>query len=177
LKIGRLIQGVTILFVFSAFACCQTPAGRSFVSGGRYQVAGTFSHVLTDETYVNAKTLNGWTASFSAPIIPLLRADIEAGDYYGGPHGSMKSVLVGPRFGAQINRFQPFVRGLFGVSHTAGVTPLTIAAGGGLDMILTEHISLRLLQVDYYRLHGGGAPDGADYLRMGFGVAYEFGSR
>jgi hypothetical protein len=31
--------------------------------------------------------------------------------------------------------------------------------------------------MDYYRLYGGGAKNGADYLRIGFGVAYEFGSR
>ena len=112
-----------------------------------FEIAATYTHVLTDNTYVNTPTL------------------------------LMKSLLGGPQVGFRLYSFQPFVRGLFGVSHTARATPFAIAAGGGISMDITDHLALRLLQMDYYRLHGGGAPDGADYLRIGFGIAYEFGSR
>ena len=158
------------------FAQSPLPTGKAVSSYHPFEIAATYTHVLTDNTYVNTPTLNGWTASASAPVLPLIKATVEIGDYY-GPHTSMKSFLGGPQVGFRLYRFQPFVRGLFGVSHTAGATPFTIAAGGGINMDITDHLALRLLQMDYYRLHGGGAPDGADYLRIGFGVAYEFGSR
>jgi len=159
-----------------AFAQSPLPTATAYGSYHPFEVAGTFTHVLTDGTYVNGPTLNGWTASASAPVLPLIKATVEVGDYYGN-HTSMKSFLGGPQVGLRIYRFEPFVRGLFGVSHAPGATPFTIAAGGGINMELTDHIALRLLQMDYYRLYGGGAKNGADYLRIGFGVAYEFGSR
>ena len=171
------------LFLLATISCCsygyaqsQMPTARGVSSYHPFEIAATFTHVLTDQTYVNAPTLNGWTVSASAPVLPLIKATAEVGDYY-GPHGSLKSFLGGPQLGFRLYRFQPFVRGLFGVSRTSGATPFTMVGGGGIDMALTDHFALRLLQMDYYRLHGGGAPDGADYLRVGFGIAYEFGSR
>jgi hypothetical protein len=49
-----------------------------------------------------------------------------------------------------------------------------VAAGGGVDVPWTNHIRIRALQCDYYRLFGGSYPS-ADYLRIGFGVTYAFG--
>ena len=164
----------SISYPYSGFA--QTPTGRAFSSYHPFEVAATYTHVLTDGTYVGVPTLNGWTASLSGPVLPLIKATVQIGDYY-GRHNSMKSILGGGQFGFRVYRFEPFIRGLVGVSHTSGATPFTIAAGGGLNMGLTDHITLRLLDMDWYRLHGGGATNGADYLRVGFGVAYEFGSR
>jgi hypothetical protein len=162
--------------IHRAVAQSPLPTATGPGSNHPFEVAGTFTHVLTDGTYVDTATLNGWTASASAAVFPLVKATVEIADYYGN-HTSMKSFLGGPQVGFRIYRFEPFVRGLFGVSHAPGATPFTIAAGGGINMELTDHIALRLLQMDYYRLYGGGAKNGADYLRIGFGVAYEFGSR
>jgi hypothetical protein len=171
---------VYLLLVAILFCTCsgfaQSPAGRAFSSYHPFEVAATYTHVLTDDTYVGVPTLNGWTVSASAPVLPLIKATAQVGDYYGG-HTSMKSFLVGPQLGFRVYRFEPFIRGLFGISHTSGSTPFTIAAGGGLNMPITDHVTLRLLDMDWYGLHGGGASNGADYLRVSFGVAYEFGSR
>ena len=51
-----------------------------------------------------------------------------------------------------------------------------IAAGGGLNFLLTDHVALRALQADYYRPLGGFYHS-ADFLRLGFGISYQFGSR
>jgi hypothetical protein len=174
---NRVLIVVSALLAFAIPGFAQSPAGKAFSSSYHpYEIAATYTHVLTDNTYVGTETLNGWTASFSAPVLPLLKATAQIGDYHGRV-ASMKSFLGGVQAGFHIYRFQPFIRVLAGISHAPGATPFTMAGGGGVNMAITDHIDLRLLDMDYYRLHGGGAPDGADYLRIGFGIAYEFGSR
>jgi opacity protein-like surface antigen len=136
--------------------------------------------MLTDGSFGRALSLNGFTASGSANVISIGQVTAEVGGYYGKGIRLM-SFLAGPQATFHIYRFQPFVRGLFGVSHTTVGSvgkgnSFTIAAGGGLNFELTDQIAIRALQVDYYRPYGGPYKN-ADFLRMGFGVNYEFGSR
>jgi outer membrane immunogenic protein len=91
--------------------------------------------------------------------------------------------LFGPRvyFHAH-GRVYPFVQGLFGAERfSAGVTGVgsassnafATALGGGADVTLTRHVSLRALQVDYLYTHFGGASQNS--LRFQSGIVWRIG--
>jgi opacity protein-like surface antigen len=76
----------------------------------------------------------------------------------------------------------PFVQALFGGERfSAGATGLgsassnafAMAAGGGADVTLTRHVSLRAIQVDYLYTHFGGT--GQNNLRIQSGLVWRFG--
>ena len=91
--------------------------------------------------------------------------------------------LVGPRaYFHPHGRVYPFVQALFGGERfSAGVTGVgsassnafATALGGGADVTLTRHISLRALQVDYLYTHFGGASQ--NNMRLQSGIVWRFG--
>jgi opacity protein-like surface antigen len=171
---------LVVFSVSSCFCVAQSPAAKGVLSSRPYEAAATFAHMATDGSLGGRVGLNGFTASLSAGVMPSVQATAEIGGYYG--HSiSLMSLLGGPQVGFHIYRFQPFVRGLFGLSHTSinshGYgTAFTIAAGGGLNYPLTDQLAIRALQVEYFRPYGGGYHS-ADFLRVGFGISYRFGTR
>ncbi len=91
--------------------------------------------------------------------------------------------LFGPRayFHAH-GRINPFVQGLFGDERlSAGFTGVGsgstsafgMALGGGADVTLTRHVSLRALQFDYLYTHFGGASQNS--FRLQSGIVYRIG--
>ncbi|HWY69711.1 MAG TPA: hypothetical protein VNX88_13660 [Terriglobales bacterium] len=180
MRLGRRWPAL-VMFIFSCcFGIAQTPTARGMMSYHPYEAAGTFAHIATDGSFGTSVGLNGFTGSLTADVLPFVRATGEVGGYYG--HGiSLTSFLAGPQVGLHIYRFEPFVRGLFGISHTsinssAFGNSFTVAAGGGLNYSLTDHLAIRAIQVEYFRPYGGGF-HAADFLRVGFGVSYQFGTR
>lgn len=180
MRLGRRCPAILVFILASRFVVAQSPTARGISSYHPYEASATFAHMVTDGSYGGRIGLNGFTASVSAGVMPLVQATGEVGGYYG--HGiSLTSFLGGPQVGFHIYRFQPFVRGLFGVSHTSINSrgfgnSFTIAAGGGLNFPLTDQLAIRALQVDYFRPYGGGYSS-ADFLRVGFGISYQFGTR
>jgi outer membrane immunogenic protein len=94
------------------------------------------------------------------------------------------SYLFGPRiyFPMTRGRVFPFVQALFGGERfSAGVSGLgsassnafAMAAGGGADVTLSRHLTLRAVQVDYLYTHFGGASQ--NNLRLQSGIVYRFG--
>ena len=180
MRLGRSWLRLVVFTFVSCFGIAQSPAARGMMSYHPYEASATFAHMATDGSFGGRVGLNGFTGSISAGVMPLVQATGEVGGY--GGHGvSLTSLLGGPTVGFHIYRFQPFVRGLFGVSHTsinsrALGNSFTIAAGGGLNYFLTDQLAVRALQVDYFRPYGGGYHS-ADFLRVGFGITYQFGTR
>jgi outer membrane immunogenic protein len=91
--------------------------------------------------------------------------------------------LFGPRvyFHAH-GRIFPFVQALFGGERlSAGLTGVgsqssnafATAVGGGADVTLTRHVSLRALQVDYLYTHFGGASQ--NNFRLQSGIVWRIG--
>jgi len=111
--------------------------------------------------------------------------------------GSVYSYMLGPRLSFRNNsRFTPFAQALFGgvhasdvtVSNCAGVgcTPLpaqdtfAMTAGGGLDIALTRHVSLRTVQAEYMMTRfsdvNTGASNSQNDLRLSTGLLFRFGN-
>lgn len=180
MSVGNRCLAMVMVAFISCFCVAQSPTAKGMMSYHPYEATATFAHMATDGSYGTAVGLNGFTGSITADVMPFVRATGEIGGYYG--HGvSLTSFLAGPQVGFHIYRFDPFIRGLFGISHTSINSrgfgnSFTVAAGGGLNYQFTDQIAIRALQVEYFRPYGGGYR-AADFLRIGFGVSYQFGTR
>jgi outer membrane protein OmpA-like peptidoglycan-associated protein/opacity protein-like surface antigen len=111
--------------------------------------------------------------------------------------GNVFSYMFGPRLSFRHERFTPFAQALFGGIHASEVTldgcsgigcaPLpsensfAMTAGGGLDVNLTPHIALRLIQAEYamtrFRNPTSIAVGRATQndLRLSVGIVFRFG--
>jgi opacity protein-like surface antigen len=91
--------------------------------------------------------------------------------------------LFGPRmYFHSHGRVFPFVQALVGAERlSAGVTgmgsnstnALALTAGGGADVTLTRHVSLRLIQVEYLYTHFSSASQNS--FRLQSGIVWRFG--
>ena len=112
--------------------------------------------------------------------------------------GTAFSYLFGPRFSYRNgSRFTPFIQVLAGGIHASpvtvancsgsGCTPLpaqsafAMMGGGGLDIRLTHHLSLRAVQAEYMMTRFASVPSGASAsqndLRLSSGLVFRFGGK
>src|SRR3954464_10498551 len=178
----RYALGLTVISItHCVVAQSQIPTARGMTSDHRYEVAATYSHVLTDGSFGRPNLgMNGFAASMTAGVLPLFQLTGDVGAYSRSGI-SLKSFLGGPQLGFHLYRFQPFIHVLAGISHTTVNSQnrgnaFTVAAGGGLNVPITPHVAIRALQAEYYRPFGGFYKS-ADFLRLGFGLSYQFGVR
>jgi hypothetical protein len=102
--------------------------------------------------------------------------------------------LYGPRFTLALPRIHPFVHALFGTVHGVGIAPIPLAPcttqgcpgfnvsenavgmafGGGLNVRATNHIWLRLVQVDYLRAQFTN--NSQNDTRISAGLVFRFGN-
>jgi outer membrane immunogenic protein len=101
---------------------------------------------------------------------------------------TLTSYLFGPRYSfAPAKHFVVFGQLLLGGVHASGAlapggsgitgssNAFAMAAGGGLDIVLTRHFAIRAAQVDYYFTHfKNGTTDHQNNLRVAAGVVLRF---
>ncbi|HUY12428.1 MAG TPA: hypothetical protein VMX16_02205 [Terriglobia bacterium] len=156
---------------------------------------------LNANPYNSRFSLNGWDASFTGFLTSWFGAEADFSDHYGSSPLSPRFVprftyLFGPHVSFRIiPRVTPFVHVLAGeTSGSAAGLPLgapcikglpcpgaaTITqtsfagvVGGGLDVKLTRHISVRVIQADYLftNFSGGHQND----TRISAGVVFTLG--
>lgn len=102
---------------------------------------------------------------------------------------TLTSYLFGPRYTfRKVGPVQPFGQVLLGGAHASGseapgsnglpgsANAFAATVGGGLNLGLTHHWSLRLIEADYYLTHfGNGSNDHQNNLRIGAGIVFRFG--
>jgi len=100
---------------------------------------------------------------------------------------TLTSFLGGLRYSRHHNRLAPFGQVLLGGAHASGeLTPnasglagsengFAMTAGGGLDVTLSHHFSLRAVQADYFltRFQNSGN-DSQNNFRIGAGIVFHF---
>ncbi len=100
---------------------------------------------------------------------------------------TLTSFLGGPRYSWRRGKLAPFAQVLLGGAHgSGGLTPdsagndgssnvFAMAAGGGLDIALTRHFSLRAVQADYLLTRFNNAVnDQQNNFRIGAGIIFRF---
>jgi opacity protein-like surface antigen len=166
----------------------------------RYEIAGTYDYIsfrpgspFTDFntqggaasfTY-NASKWLGLTGEFAGydfkrSLFPLTGSTTET-------DGGMVSYLFGPRLNwRKFDYFVPFAEFLVGGAHadveltgTGSQSAFALAAGGGVDMVLTKNFAWRVAQLDYFATTFSGPALGAsarqNSFRAGTGLVFRFG--
>lgn len=101
--------------------------------------------------------------------------------------GGITTYLFGPRLNLRrFDHFVPFAQILFGGAHggqqltgTKGQSAFALAAGGGVDVVITDYLAWRFVELDYLQTNFSGTALGAsgrqDSFRVGTGIVLRFG--
>jgi outer membrane protein OmpA-like peptidoglycan-associated protein/opacity protein-like surface antigen len=180
-----------------AAAADSRPPGRLVP---RYEIAGMYDYVnfrpgspftnfntqggAASFTY-NASKWLGLTGEFAGydfkrSLFPLTGSTTET-------NGGMVSYLFGPRLNwRKFDYFVPFAEFLVGgaradveLTGTGSQSAFALAAGGGVDMVLTKNFAWRVAQLDYFMTNFSGPALNAtarqNSFRAGTGLVFRFG--
>jgi opacity protein-like surface antigen len=139
----------------------------------------SFINVHPELPPISSYNINGGGAGIVFNATPILGIKAEFMDYTGGGgaqlrahgfngnvSGNLFTYLFGPQLKRHSGRFQPFGEALFGAGHSGAYASIynsihgvagagnsnnafAMELGGGLDIPLTPHVSIRPAEVDY----------------------------
>lgn len=164
-----LILGVLILLPAWPVLAQETPKAELF---GGYEYlhvnpGGTGCHGGGGNVAYNFNNWIGGVADFAVCKETGARSGLHDVNYLFGPRVSYRS------YGS----FTPFAQVLFGDQHEAGggaaIDTFAMTLGGGADYKFTEHVSVRLIQVEYLYTHFGGVRQ--NNARIEAGIVYRWG--
>jgi len=174
----------------------------------KFEVAGLFQYVNFCPCNTPNFNSLGASGSFAYNANKWLGLTAEVGGYhfnrriYGTPvqnpdgtvtypqesiSGSFETYLFGPRINFRhFDHFVPFVEVLFGAAHsglqltgTTAQSSFALAAGGGVDVVLTRNLVWRFMEADYLMTNFTGTQVAADgrqnNFRIGSGVVLRWG--
>lgn len=136
------------------------------------ELFGGYAFARFDNGGGTASNLSGAMGSFGWNLRPWLQIVADS-SYNVVTISGVKNVLYGNHYGPRVfwrarSRWgvTPFVEGLIGgtradtstsgaTGYTTSVNTISYKAGGGLDIKPSRHVSIRLLDVDYYRTSFG----------------------
>jgi outer membrane protein OmpA-like peptidoglycan-associated protein len=179
-------------FPADAKSDADTPPGRITP---RFEVAGMFNYANFNPGGDFSSFNNfGGSGAFAWNVSPWLGLAEEVGGLsYNRSingvtlHGGITTILIGPRLNVRkFNYFVPFAEFLLGGAHagpqmtgTSDQSSFALAAGGGVDIVLTKNVVWRFAEIDYLMTNFSGVNVGGsarqDNLRLGSGIVLRFG--
>jgi hypothetical protein len=167
---------------------------------GQVELYGGYSHLgLNGAPSNSGSSSNGWEGSAYLHLLGPWGAEADFSNHYGvspvlPSNGGTYFVphfmeLYGPRFTLALPKIHPFVHALFGTVHGVATVPsvspligttkvtenaVGLAFGGGINVKATQHIWLRLIQVDYIRSQFSN--NGQNETRISAGLVFRFGN-
>jgi len=182
---NRVFVAVTLalLLIVSTVALAQDTqskvdifAGYSWESPGKIGtpiVVGSRAIIPHGSPLQPIKGMSGWGASITYNFMSHFGLTADFNGHYSDP-ANVGSIMFGPKVmfhSEHITPFGEFLVGLGRVSpvHVDTVNGLALAAGGGLDMDISNHFSWRVIQADYIRQQFSGT--------SGLGVGHMSGAR
>lgn len=142
------------------------------------EVSGAYSYVRLSSTKSN---FNGGSVSFALNPNPWLGLVADVGAYHesviqGFDSSNLISYLFGPRLSYRSeDRITPFAQVLLGGAYDTLLdrSALAMTAGGGLDVRVTPHVALRLVQGEYFMTRFGRETQ--NNVRISTGIVFQFG--
>lgn len=178
------------LLVFAALpqvAIAQSAPASSWEVGAGYN----YLHTNAPPAVCGCFSMNGGNASVAYHLRPSFGIvaqfqGLRNGDVNASGHDlTLLTYLAGPRYTyvSRTNRLAPFGEVLVGGSHASGglyasssvasssTNSFAASMGGGLDLALTQHIALRVVQLDYLLTL---QPNGVNSRQNNLGVSTGF---
>jgi hypothetical protein len=152
-----------------------------------FEVFGGYSYFRADDSVNGSFNMHGWNSTFVQNINQWIGIVADVSGHYGTPSSPLldsqrnHTFLFGPQFSMRSHpRIIPFAHGMFGFSHVnvglAGVFAsdigLAYGFGGGVDVKLSDKLSVRAGQVDYINIRLSGL--GTHNLRISTGIVAGF---
>ncbi len=160
-----------------------TSGGLERGAYSHFEVFGGYSYFRGDDTVNGSYNLHGWNSAFIQNINQWVGIVADVSGHYGSPAAPLldsqrnHTFLFGPQFSMRSHpRVIPYAHGLFGFSHVnvglAGVftsdVGLAYGFGGGVDIKISDKLSVRAGQVDYINIRLSGL--GTHNIRVGGGI-------
>jgi outer membrane immunogenic protein len=181
-------------------ACCFMVAPSSAAQSlSRIEAGANYNYTRTNAApgQCGCISLQGGSGWVGLNVIPPFDLIAEVGSQYAtniSPFAAgltVTSYMGGIRYQRNTNaRLSPFIQAVAGGAHAGGsMAPgnsgipgssnaFAMAAGGGIDLRLSEHFAFRVIQADYYYTRfPNGVNDHQNNLRVGAGLVVRFGSR
>lgn len=178
-----------------ALACAGALTAQE-VTTPRFEVGLTYSGVHLDGAQNNTQiTGNGGSGYLEYNFNRYLGAVADFGGYANtrdGVNETALTYLFGPRLNWRHKRFNPYVQSLFGGAYawnnlnSSTQNSFAFALGGGVDVNLTKHLSIKPVQVEYVRSQfdsanlGGATSNFGDHqngVRYSAGLVLSFGDK
>lgn len=152
----------------------------AFANWNSYGATGSFTYNLNKWVGLNGE-VGGY--SFDRQIYVLNGLDYQKASM----SGAFQTYLFGPRVNyRKFDHFVPFVEFMVGAAHggpqvtgTTGQTSFSLAAGGGVDVILLKNLAWRFVQADYLMTNFSGTLQNAEgrqnNFRIGSGLVLRWG--
>ena len=185
----KLVLVALFLLGFSMMAVAQD-APKVEIFGG-YSLVMLDTETMSGEGAAGDLNLNGWNASVSLNGTKWLGFLADFGGYYGNQGDNLEnadvtiySIMFGPKAAIRIGAVTPFIQALFGYARVTADSEDTqvfrendfaMSFGGGLDVNLSDRISIRPAQVEYFTIKAGSTGDFADHFRFSTGVVFKLG--
>jgi outer membrane immunogenic protein len=189
---------LNLAILLIAFACATSAASAQTAVPYTWEVGAgyNFVHSNAPPTGCGCFSMNGGTASALRQFTPRLGVEAEfSGIYNGNVNATGRSLtlltyLAGPRYRLlqSDRRFDPYAQVLLGGSHASGglygsssspsgtANAFATSIGGGVDMKLTQHIGIRIVQVDYLlTLLSNGVNSRQNNVSVSTGFVIRFG--
>lgn len=175
------MRRVFLLAMFVAL-CAALVSAQDYPKG---EVFGGYQYMHSD-IFGTGFNFNGWNASATANVNNWFGVTGDfSGNYKNESGGSLKvhTYMFGPTLTARHNeRLQPFVHVLFGGVHasasaggfgSASTNGFAMAAGGGVDGVVNNHIAVRVVQVDWLYAHVESTNFNKN-VRVSTGIVFRF---
>ena len=173
------IGTIVVLLLFSCAAVAQ--------NGPKYEVFAGYQYMrLNPSVLPSGINANGWNAAFTGNANRWLGLTADFSGIYKTVNGidvKGHTYTFGPVFSVRKGdeTFVPYVHTLFGGFHgsagfaggSASTNGFAMMMGGGLDAKLSQHVYLRVAQVDWSLLRYEGITDKKN-VRVGTGLVVRF---
>jgi outer membrane immunogenic protein len=193
MRMPKNIRIALLLIAFSGWLVSAPEASAQ--SAGNLEIGANYIYTRTNAPPggCGCFSLNGGTgwAGYNFMSNLALVGEV-SGSYASNIEGTTSSLtltsfLGGLRYSRHHNRLAPFGQVLLGGAHASGeLTPnssgltgsengFAMTAGGGLDVTLSHHFSLRAVQADYFLTRfNNSANDQQNNFRIGAGIVFHF---
>jgi hypothetical protein len=176
-----------ILFLSGTFVQAQEESTPVVEVGVNY----SFVH-RNNEQFTNSYGENGGSGYFAYNLNRTFGLVADLGGYDSGNYNRQTfSYMFGPRLNLRKSRVVPYVQFLFGGAYEWGFMNSTgisttqngfaTAAGGGIDVNITQHIAVKPVQVEYFMTQlpqlASNLNSAQNNLRYSAGLVFRFGAK